>query len=203
MTDSTGSTNANDEFSEFVDVLGQGHMNLVAAEQETDQQHVYLMSLLVAQVARSLPKCNSSQLEALKAFIANDCEFEQVIIVDNDDDSTELEKLRASLAIAERERDELKADIEDSKKGCEFHMDLKTKKNLSDSIGIFSKLSNGNGGFVSNWAQVIDAGFEKIREDAKRSKSPRTMPKSPPVTTDTSDKGKPKKQSLADLILGK
>ncbi len=142
-------------------------------------------------------------LHKVIGFIQGGCEAEEIIIVNGDDTSEELEELKAKLAKLERERDELKADIEDSKKGCEFHMDLKTKKNLNDSIGIFSKLSNGSGGFVSNWAQVIDAGFEKIREDAKKGKSPRPMPKSPPVATDTSDKDEPEKKSLADRILGK
>ena len=202
MTDST-STTSHDDFVEAIiadrDAF-DAEQKRIAAEAEARK------SIARGALTQSLFSANLDidDLHKVAKFIEDGCEFEQVIIVDNDDDSTELEELKAKLAKLERERDELKADIEDAEKGCEFHMDLKTKKNLSDSIGIFSKLSNGNGGFVSNWAQVIDAGFEKIREDAQKNKpKPRPMPKSPPVATDTSDKDKDEKKSVKDRILGK
>lgn len=201
MTDSTSTTSHDDFVATIIadrDAFDAEQKRL-AAEEEA-KKSIVRGALTQAVFSADL---SVDDLHKVIRFIQGGCKAEEIVIVNGDDTSEELEELKAKLAKLERERDELKADIEDAEKGCEFHMDLKTKKNLNDSIGIFSKLSNGNGGFVSNWAQVIDAGFEKIREDAKKGKSPRPMPKSPPVTTDTSDKDKPKKKSLADRILGK
>jgi hypothetical protein len=174
MTDSTDNP--------FIAMMSVAHTNLAQANVEQQKQHDYLMSLLIGRVAEALTTLSPDQLEAVAAFIANDCEPETII--DFADDAN-VEELRRQLADVERERDEFKAKAEKASPSCEFHLDLMDQENIDYGKLYFGELSNGKGRFVPNGVEIIRAGRKALEEEGARqrqqSNGAQRLPGSPPA----------------------
>lgn len=195
MTDST-STTSHDDFVEAIIADRDAHraeQERIAAEAEA-KKSIARGALTQAIFASDL---DIDDLHKVIGFIEGGCEAEEIIIVNGDDTSEELEELKAKLAKLERERDELRKENKRLS-----HLDHELILAFDDEVefrkaqAILTAATNGGGKLIDP-RRVVSA--LKPKEQQKDEKGP----SGPPTTPAPAQSDKSEKKSVKDRILGK
>lgn len=197
MTDSTDTTT----HDEFVSTLiadrdaFRAEQERIKAEQEAEKS-IARGALTQAIFRASL---GVDDLSKVIAFIEGGCEFEQVVIAGDSDDSTELDELKAKLATVERENAELLKENERlAHLDDELILAFNDEQEFKKAQAILKACVNGGGKFIDP-RRVENA--LKPKEERREPKGPSRPPTAP--SSSKSDKDEPEKKSLADKLLGK
>lgn len=193
MTDSTSTTSHDDFVASLIadrDAF-DAEQERLAAEAEAKK------SIARGALTQSIFQADLGidDLHKVIGFIKSGC-IEQVVIVDNDDD-TELDKLKAKLASVEHDNAELRKENKRLS-----HLDHELILAFDDEVefrkaqAILTTCTNGGG-------KLIDPRRVENALKPQEQKREQKGASGPPTAEQSSKADKPEKKSLADKILGK
>lgn len=195
MTDSTSTTSHDDFVASLIadrDAF-DAEQERLAAEAEAKK------SIVRGALTQSLFSANLDidDLHKVIGFIQGGCEAEEIIIVNGDDTSEELEELKAKLAKLERGNAELRKENERlSHLDDDLILAFKDKDEFRKAQAILTTCTNGGGKLIDP-RRVVSA--LKPKEQQKDEKGP----SGPPTTPAPAQSDKSEKKSVKDRILGK